>query len=134
MHPVMRTMAAPASVRTTTTDGWQRFAIHGDGALRQLADRLAVDMAAEDYPVKDIARLTRTVREMVAQAFGALPPADGWSRGVRVRVRVGPAEVRVEAGGPLIEQLHLRKGWELAWSRYRWAGDGLALVSCRHIH
>ena len=134
MHPVLSAPDASVSARTTAADGWQRFTVHGTDALRQLGDRIALDMAAEDYPVKDIARLTRALRELVTEAFAALAARDGWARGVPLRVLVGPAEVRVEAGGPFIDQLHLQKGWELAWNRYRWAGDRLALVTCRQIH
>ena len=133
----MQSVLSPQDATVTVVparDGWRWFEVHSEGALRQLAERMLIDMAAAGYPVKDIARLTRVLREMVLRLFAEPTPRGGWSRGVRVRVRVGGAEVRVEAGGRFIEQLHLRKGWELAWNRYRWHGDALALITCRLVH
>jgi len=92
---------------------------------RQGREAIPLEMAAQDYPLRDITRMGRVLDELAAQS-----PADDEV----LRFRVTPAEVHIELLGPVVERIVLQKRWNLTWMRFQRYGERLSLLSCRMIH
>ena len=104
MQPASQAHPIPA-----TADGWTHLELTDPRHVATLFDAVSLVMAAEDYGLKDIGRLTRAL----AEAASALLSRGARHVSVRFWVRAGDvcAEVR---GGPSVEHFLLLKRYKMA--------------------
>lgn len=120
--------APPAPAPLVTADGWTHLELTDPAEIPALSDAVGLDMAAEEYPLRDIVRVTKALAEAVASQL-----ADG-PRAVSVSFWVRPADVCVEVSGATVERLLLLKRYKMARIRYSRRGTELVQTSYRLVH
>jgi hypothetical protein len=106
--------------------------ILGGGARRILrldagtCEAVFFNMVAEDYPLKDIKRMTALLERLVEEA----PKNSHWV----FRYSVKPDKVCMELNGASVERIVLLRDSQLAWMHFGRRKDSLTLLSYRLIH
>lgn len=119
----------------TTSDGWIHLPTATASAIRQAGEAVLFDMAAENYPLRDMNRVSQALHRL-AEEVDRLSTVGG-ERGdgpARLSYHVSPAHVRLEYSGPTVERLLLSKGSKMAWIRYRREALALVEMSYRLVH
>ena len=118
---------APAHAALVTADGWTHLELTDPEEVPALCDAVGLDMAAEEYPLRDITRLTKAL----AEATSGMP---GQSRAVSVSFWVRPADVYVEVNGAAVERMLLLKRYKMARISYVRRAGQLVQTRYRLVH